>query len=159
VYPYIGRGWRAKRAGVGKTCTDGKSVCADRRLRTDDEAIRAQSTIFVEPIFRILKNPVRCTDGVYPYIGRGWRAERAGVGKACTDGKSVRADRRLRTDNEAIRAQSTIFVEPIFRILKNPVRCTDGVYPYIGRGWRAERAGDGKTRTQSTIFKEPFSSC
>jgi hypothetical protein len=31
------------------------------------------------------------------------------MGKACTDEKSVRADRRLRTDDEAIRTQSTIF--------------------------------------------------
>jgi hypothetical protein len=32
-----------------KTCTDEKSVRADRRLRTDDEAIRAQTTIFCKP--------------------------------------------------------------------------------------------------------------
>jgi len=37
---------RAQRAGVAKTCTDGKSVRADRRLRADDEAIRTQATIF-----------------------------------------------------------------------------------------------------------------
>jgi len=34
---------------------DGKSVRADRRLRTDDEAIRTQTTIFKEPVFLILK--------------------------------------------------------------------------------------------------------
>jgi hypothetical protein len=38
-----------------ETCTDGKSVRADRRLRTDDEAIRTQATIFEEAIFLILK--------------------------------------------------------------------------------------------------------
>jgi hypothetical protein len=68
--------------------------------------------------FLNLKNPVFCTDGVYPYKKRGWRAQRAGVGKTCTNGKSVRADRRLRTDDEAIRTQTTIFKEPIFFILK-----------------------------------------
>jgi hypothetical protein len=39
----------------GKTCTDEKSVRADRRLRTDDEAIRTQTTIFEEPAFLFLK--------------------------------------------------------------------------------------------------------
>jgi len=65
-----------------------------------------------------LKNLGFCTDGVYPYRNRGWRAQRAGVGKTCTDGKSVRADRRLRADDGAIRAQATIFEKPIFLILK-----------------------------------------
>jgi hypothetical protein len=55
VYPYTKRGWRAERAGVGKTCTDEKSVRADRRLRTDDETIRAQAAIFKETVFLILK--------------------------------------------------------------------------------------------------------
>jgi hypothetical protein len=55
VYPYKKRSWRAQRAGVSKTCTDGKSVRADRLLRTDDEAIRAQETIFEGPAFLILK--------------------------------------------------------------------------------------------------------
>jgi hypothetical protein len=59
--------------------------------------------------------------------------------------KPVRADHRLRTEDEAIRAQSTICNEPVFRILKNRVRCTDVVYPYTGRGWRAQRAGFCKT--------------
>jgi hypothetical protein len=65
-----------------------------------------------------LKNLAFCADGVYPYKKRDWRAQRAGVGKTCTDGKSVRADRRLRTDDEAIRTQATIFKEPVFLILK-----------------------------------------
>jgi hypothetical protein len=56
-----------------------------------------------------MKNPVSCADGVYPHKRPGWRAPRAGFGKTRTDGKSVRADRRLRTDDEAIRTQSTIF--------------------------------------------------
>jgi len=55
VYPYKKRGWRAQRAGLAKTCTDGKPVRADRRLRTDDETIRTQATIFEEPVFGILK--------------------------------------------------------------------------------------------------------
>jgi hypothetical protein len=38
-----------KRAGFDKTCTDGNPVRADRRLRTDDEAIRTQAAIFDEP--------------------------------------------------------------------------------------------------------------
>jgi hypothetical protein len=42
--------WRAQRAGVSKTCTDGKSVRADHRLRADDETIRTQATIFDKPI-------------------------------------------------------------------------------------------------------------
>jgi hypothetical protein len=50
-------------------------------------------------------------------IGRGWRAQRAAFDFACAaqspeklhGRKTVRADRRLRTDDEAIRAQSTIF--------------------------------------------------
>jgi hypothetical protein len=63
------------------------------------------------------ENLVFCTDGVYPYRKRGWRAQRADVRKTCTDGKSVRADRRLRTDDEAIRTQATIFEEPVFLIL------------------------------------------
>jgi hypothetical protein len=46
VYPYQKRGWRAQRAGFAKTCADGKSVRADRCLRTDDETIRTQTTIF-----------------------------------------------------------------------------------------------------------------
>jgi hypothetical protein len=65
-----------------------------------------------------LKNLVFCTDGVYPYKKRGWRAQRAAVGKTCTDGKPVRADRRLRTDDEAIHTQATIFKKPAFLILK-----------------------------------------
>jgi hypothetical protein len=44
-----------RRAAAGKTCTDEKSVRADRRLRTDDETIRTQTTIFKEPVFLILK--------------------------------------------------------------------------------------------------------
>jgi hypothetical protein len=55
VYPYEKRGWRAQRAGFAKTCTDGKSVRADRLLRTDDEPIRTQETIFEEPVLLTLK--------------------------------------------------------------------------------------------------------
>jgi hypothetical protein len=58
----------------------------------------------------LIEEPAFCTDGVYPYKKRGWRAQHAGVraqhadvGKTCTDEKSVRVDRRLRTDDEAIR--------------------------------------------------------
>ena len=58
------------------------------------------------------------TDGVYPYDNRGWRAQRAGLAKTCTDGKSVRADRRLRTDDVAIRTQATISREPVLLILQ-----------------------------------------
>jgi hypothetical protein len=66
---------------------------------------------FSEPIVLILsKNRVGCTDGVYPYSRRGWRTQRARI---CQDlartENPVRADRRLRTDDEAIRAQSTIW--------------------------------------------------
>jgi hypothetical protein len=42
-------------AAVDKTCTDEKFVRADHRLRTDDEAIRAQATIFEEPVFLTMK--------------------------------------------------------------------------------------------------------
>jgi len=55
VYLYKKRGWRAQRAGVGKTCTDGKAVRADRRLCADDEAIGTQATIFEETVFLALK--------------------------------------------------------------------------------------------------------
>jgi hypothetical protein len=48
------RDWRAPRTGLAKTCTDGKSVRAHRRLRTDDEAMRTQATIFDEAVFLIL---------------------------------------------------------------------------------------------------------
>jgi len=65
-----------------------------------------------------LKNLVSCTDGVYLYKKRGWRAQRAGVGKTCTDGKAVRADRRLCADDEAIGTQATIFEETVFLALK-----------------------------------------
>jgi hypothetical protein len=45
--------WRAQRASLRETCADAfanlartEAVRADHRLRTDDEAIRAQSTIW-----------------------------------------------------------------------------------------------------------------
>jgi len=69
-----------------------------------------------------LKNLVSCADGVYPYKKRGWRAQRAGIANTCKDGKSVRADRRLRADDETIRTQATIFEEPVVLILKWALR-------------------------------------
>jgi hypothetical protein len=58
-------------------------------------------------------------DGVYPHKTNGVGARRAqGFANLGTDKKSVRADRRLRTDDEAIRTQSTIFKQPVFLILK-----------------------------------------
>jgi len=53
-------------------------------------------------------------------------AQRAGVGltrsarfaKTCTDDESVRADRRLRADDESIRTQATIFERNLFLKLK-----------------------------------------
>jgi hypothetical protein len=46
VYPYKLDVVGARSAqDFAKPCTDEKSVRADRRLRTDDETIRAQSTI------------------------------------------------------------------------------------------------------------------
>jgi hypothetical protein len=58
--------------------------------------------------------------------------------------KAVRADRRLRTDEKHIRAQSTILSkdkpEPSLLLPETafPVRMC--VYPYRKRGWRAQRA-------------------
>jgi hypothetical protein len=49
--------------------------------------------------------------------GVGARSAQA-FAKPCTDGKTVRADRRLRPDDEAICAQATILEEPVFLILK-----------------------------------------
>jgi hypothetical protein len=62
-----------------------------------------------------------CTDVSYPYRNRGWRAQRAGFGRADSVAPffawgipwlartaAVRADRRLRTDEKPIRAKSTI---------------------------------------------------
>jgi len=65
-----------------------------------------------------VKNLVSCADGLYPCKKRGWRAQRAGFAKTCTDGKSVRADRRLRADDEPIRTQAAIFEKSVFLILK-----------------------------------------
>jgi hypothetical protein len=54
VYPEKLDGVGARSAqDFAKPCTDEKSVRADRRLRTDDEAIRTQATIYEEPVFRI----------------------------------------------------------------------------------------------------------
>jgi len=39
--------------------------------------------------------------------------QRAGVAKTCTDDEAVRADRRLRADDETIRTQSTIIEKPV----------------------------------------------
>ena len=39
---------------LAKTCTDGQSVRADRRLRAYGEAIRTQATIFEETVLLIL---------------------------------------------------------------------------------------------------------
>jgi hypothetical protein len=62
--------------GVGKTCTDRKSVRADRRLRTDDETIRAQSAIFEKPVLLVLKRAA-CQERVKWEIRticlQGWR--------------------------------------------------------------------------------------
>jgi hypothetical protein len=89
----------------------------------DDEAIRTQSTIFKEP--RLLYGwCVSVQKTGLARVARGcWqnlaRTVNLSVGsKTCTDEKSVRADRRLRTDDEAIRARTTIFEEPVFLILK-----------------------------------------
>ena len=65
-----------------------------------------------------LKGLFFCTDGLYPRKKIGRRAQRAGVSKTCTDGKSVRADRRWRADDEAIRTPTTIFEKTAFLILK-----------------------------------------
>ncbi|MBI4293789.1 MAG: hypothetical protein HY661_20120 [Betaproteobacteria bacterium] len=56
--------------------------------------------------------------------------------------KTVRADRRLRTDDKAIRAQSTISNENQNRpgLIHNRVFRTDASYPYEKHGWRAQRA-------------------
>jgi len=64
------------------------------------------------------QNLVFCTDAVYPCRKRGWRAQRAGFAKTCTDGESVRADRRLRADDGPIRTQATVLEEPVFLILQ-----------------------------------------
>jgi hypothetical protein len=40
---------RFARGSAAKTCTNEKSVGADRRFRADDEAIRTKTTIFNKP--------------------------------------------------------------------------------------------------------------
>jgi len=50
---------RFARSRAVKTCTNEKSVRADRRFRADDEAIRTKTTIFSKPLaavgfFRVL---------------------------------------------------------------------------------------------------------
>ena len=57
--------------------------------------------------------------------------------------EAVRADRRLRADGKAIRAQSTILDKTLpspYCFNYNRVFCTDAVYPCRKRGWRAQRA-------------------
>ena len=41
---------RLARGGAVKTCTNEKSVGADRCFRADDEAIRTKTTIFSKPL-------------------------------------------------------------------------------------------------------------
>jgi len=53
---------------------------------------------------------------VYPRKKRGWRAQRAGHSKTCAHGKSVRADRHLRPDDDPVRAQAAIFDKPVLLI-------------------------------------------
>jgi hypothetical protein len=64
------------------------------------------------------KNRVQFVRMVYPYkldvVGA--RCAQAFAKLARTE--AVRADRRLRTDDEAIRAQATIFNKPVFLVLK-----------------------------------------
>jgi hypothetical protein len=41
---------RLARGSAAKTCTNEKSVGADRRFRADDEAVRTKTTIFSKPL-------------------------------------------------------------------------------------------------------------
>ena len=90
-------------------------------------------------------NRVFCTDAFYPCGKRGSRAQRAGVSKNLRGRKSVRADRRLRTDEKAIRAQTAIVYKKQRQAADgfnhNRVFRTDAVYPCGKRGSRAQRAG------------------
>jgi len=56
--------------------------------------------------------------------------------------KTVRADRRLRTGDETIRAHSTMLEKKQMRpgFTNNRVFRTDVFYPYGRHGWRAQRA-------------------
>jgi hypothetical protein len=56
--------------------------------------LRAENSVY-------FKNLVFGTDGLYPYQKQGWRAQRAGFRKTCTDEKPVRA-------------QATIVEEAVF---------------------------------------------
>ena len=47
---FIRRKTRLARGSAAKTCTNEKSVRADRRFRADDEAIRAKTTISLNPL-------------------------------------------------------------------------------------------------------------
>jgi hypothetical protein len=51
VWPYIKAriNTRLVRGSAANSCTNDKSVDADRRFRADDEAIRAKTTIFSKP--------------------------------------------------------------------------------------------------------------
>jgi hypothetical protein len=62
-----------------------KAVRKDGRLRTDDEPIGTQSTIWhkIRDRFGFIHNRVFGTDGFYPYQKHGWRAQRAGLLLAC----------------------------------------------------------------------------
>ena len=77
-----------------------KTARADRRLRTDEKAIRTQSAILYKtpgrPCFN--RNRVFCTDAFCPCGKHGWRAQRASLLVACDGIKdavfNTAADRR-----------------------------------------------------------------
>jgi hypothetical protein len=63
-----------------------KTVRADRRLRTDDDPIRAQSAILYKDNtkpFLLLFITVFLVRMFFPYQKHGWRAQRASLLLAC----------------------------------------------------------------------------